>query len=224
MWEYWIEKDKALLVAMNNGHTELGNNVWWVVSQTSTWVPVLLVLTGIIVYRKRWEALWIVGGIAFAILLADQLSSSIIKPMVERLRPTHEPSLEGMVETVNGYEGGMYGFVSSHAANCFAVTMFLILLFQNSVLSVTMVTWTLATCYSRVYLGVHYPGDIVCGAMIGILCGWLSYSLLKKIRWESLSVTNTGALKTRNGFVKSDGWLCAMSMIITFVMIFLFSF
>ena len=126
--------------------------------------------------------LYVVGGIALCILLADQLSSSLIKPLVARLRPTHNPEISHLIHIVNGYRGGQYGFVSSHSANAFAFVVFTSCIIRNRYYVLGITIWALFTAYSRVYLGVHYVGDVVCGAILGIFVGFVVYRLFLRIR------------------------------------------
>ncbi len=161
--------DASLLVAINNSYTGWTDVAMWLVSSKWSWS--LLVIAMLFTLRdKSWrESAWFLVLIALTVLIADQVSSSIIKHAVERLRPTHEPSLSGLVRVVNDYRGGLYGFVSSHAANTVGVTIVICSTMASRLLSVTMALWTALVCYSRIYLGVHYPGDIAGGLVVGIL-------------------------------------------------------
>ena len=138
---------------------------------------------GLIVWKYRnWKTvLLILLGFGVAVGLADFTTSGIIKPLVCRLRPTHEPALEGMVHLVNGYTGGLYGFCSSHAANTMACGLLFSLLYKNKYATTGLMIWVALNCYSRMYLGVHYPGDILCGLLIGALLAALVYVVLA--RW-----------------------------------------
>lgn len=181
-----------------NGHSS-GWLDWtlWSFSQGWSWFVIILTAFLFVAYRserKNW--LWLLIGLALCFLLADQISTNAIKDGVQRLRPCYELEDVRMFRTG---KGGHYGFVSSHAANAFAVAMFLSLMYKNrrketeeenrsanQTFSILMFTWAAIVCYSRCYLGKHYPGDVVCGALLGLGVGALVYFVICKIRsWIS---------------------------------------
>lgn len=186
MIEYLNGIDVDALLAVNGLHDMFQDAFWWMV--TAKWSSLLLVLAlaWILLHQNRRHALLVLAMLVLSILVADQVSSGLIKHLVERLRPTHDPSLESMVHVINGYRGGLYGFVSSHAANSFAIATLLALVMRHRVVTLSMFTWALLQCYSRVYLGVHYPGDILGGIIVGVLAGWLVWQLMRWIerRWR----------------------------------------
>jgi undecaprenyl-diphosphatase len=199
--------DKQLLLWLNGFHNSFWDTIMWWASSAPFWIPFYIILLIILIKDKksniRIETFkrisFIIGSIAVAILLADQISSGFFKPFFERLRPSHTPDLLGQVHLLadpNGsiYKGGLYGFVSSHAANSFAIAWFVSALLKSKRTWIIMIFWASIVSYSRIYLGVHYPGDILGGAIIGILSGWIAASLyfyLKK-KW---SKTNSTILK-----------------------------
>jgi undecaprenyl-diphosphatase len=125
--------------------------------------------------RRTWGILL---SIVILIVMTDQFTTTLMKPFFERPRPSHEPTLQGLVHLVNGYSGGKYGFASSHAANTFGVAMFLSCLLKREKPWISwLFLWAAFVSYTRIYLGVHYPGDIIVGALIGILFGWLVFKL-----------------------------------------------
>jgi undecaprenyl-diphosphatase len=186
MIEYLNDIDADALLAVNGLHDLFQDSFWWLVS--AKWSSLLLVLAivWILLHQNRRHALLVLAMLVLTIVVADQVSSGLIKHLVERLRPTHDPALGNAVHIINGYRGGMYGFVSSHAANSFAAVTFISLLLRNRVVTIGMTLWALMQCYSRIYLGVHYPGDIMGGIVVGVLSGWLMWLLMRWIqrRWH----------------------------------------
>lgn len=185
MLERLIQIDQEWLLAINGWHSEWADSLMWIISRPGTWIPLYLVLVGLLVWRygyKRWYmALLAVAAIGLAAGLSDYISSGIIKHLVCRPRPTHEPAIENLLHIVRGYRGGAYGFVSSHAANTMAVATTFSLIWHHLTaqqfgraqgvssigVAVVLYLWCAANCYSRMYLGVHYPGDILGGLLVG---------------------------------------------------------
>lgn len=177
MIEYLDQIDKQVLLYLNGMHAPFLDTFMWYVSKTATWSLMLLALI-IMLFRKNWrQALFVIVAITLTITLADQISSGIIKNLVERFRPTHSPEIGSLVHLVNGYKGGLYGFVSSHAANTIGVALFISLLFKRRYLTITLFFWATLVSYSRIYLGVHYLGDILGGICVGLLSGAIVYHL-----------------------------------------------
>ena len=176
------ELDKVLTLAINSCHSLFFDNFFYIYTQTWTWLPLVLLL--LVWMWRKWgvRSLYVVAGIALCILLADQISSSLLKPWVARLRPTHNPEIADLIHTVRGYRGGLYGFVSSHAANAFAFAVFTSLVIRNRYYTLTIALWAVLTAYSRVYLGVHYVGDVVCGAILGVLVALVVYRVFRSFR------------------------------------------
>ncbi|MBR5087335.1 MAG: phosphatase PAP2 family protein [Muribaculaceae bacterium] len=171
--------DAGIFTAINGIHGAYFDSFMWVVTKIGTWIPMILMLLYLLYFKKGWRrTITMVLAIGIVVLIADQVSAGIIKPLVERARPSHNPDLESTIHIVNGYRGGDFGFVSSHAANCFGIALFLAMVFKNRAFTWTMVVWAALMCYSRIYLGVHYPGDIFCGSILGFLAAWIVYRLL----------------------------------------------
>ena len=167
-----------------NGHySEWLDEVMWVISSPKTWIPLYVLLAALLAYRYRdWRTVIIVlAAFGIAVGLSDLTCSGVFKPLVCRLRPTHEPALDP-IHLVHGYTGGRYGFCSSHAANSMAVALLFSLLYRNKLATASLMAWVAIVCYSRMYLGVHYPTDIVAGLFIGSLCAVLVYLALS--RWR----------------------------------------
>jgi len=136
------------------------------ISGKLSWLPLYLVLVYFIIKKYKWQSVWWLLAIAFVVLASDQFSVQLFKNVFLRLRPCHTPEIKEMVHLV-GRCGGKFGFVSSHAANTFGVAVFLSLLFRKGWFTFGILLWALVVSYSRIYLGVHFPGDVICGAILG---------------------------------------------------------
>lgn len=182
MLEQLIEWDKAVFLFLNNTHTPFWDHFMWIYTGRLTWVPLILSLL-FVLFRKNWkEAVLVVVALALTITLCDQFASSLCKPYFARFRPAQDPEFSPFVTNVNGYRGGRYGFISSHAANSFGAVVLLALIFRNRLFTITAVVWAIVNCYSRIYLGVHYPGDILAGTVAGIVIAVIVYAIGVKIR------------------------------------------
>ena len=169
--------DTRVFLAINGLHNENWDAVMWWVSGKTTWWPFYMLLLLFLGWKKRWQLAPVIVFLAAGIVLTDQTSVHLFKEVFQRLRPCHEPGLEGMVHLVNNRCGGQYGFISSHAANTFGVATLLSFWIARRWFTVLMVCWALLVSYSRIYLGVHYPGDVLAGGLWGFMCGWLIFLL-----------------------------------------------
>ena len=167
-----IHIDQQLLLLLNSNGVGYWDRLMMLVTETWPWIPMAVGLLVVLLRRKTWrQALVIVLLMALVITVCDQFASSVCKPLFHRLRPSHEPALEGLVCLPDGAHG-LYGFISSHAANTFGVFAFTALLLRRRAFVLTMLCWACLSSYSRIYLGLHYPGDILAGALWGLLVGW----------------------------------------------------
>lgn len=219
----YIDFDKELLLKLNGGDSLWMDGFMWVATSTYIWIPLAVILAYVIFRNNRLkESLLILLALAVVITLADQIASGICKPFFERFRPTQDPDLMYNVDIVNGYRGGRYGFISSHAANTFAVAIFVSLLIKDKILSFILLIWALLNSYSRIYLGVHYCGDILFGIIDGCLVGLGIYVLYRMIRKRYFGFNCYVSNKyTKGGYLKSDVHLLQAAFILTCIIIVL---
>ena len=170
-------------------HVFNGSNHLWldqaamVLTSGLTWIPLYLVLIVVVIRNNEMmgQIALAVGGALLCVLLSDGLVDGIIKPLAERWRPSNDPVFKYTVQVVDGMRLKDYSFCSAHAANTFSLAVFCSLLIRSKVLSWTLILWSLVNCWTRLYLGVHYPLDILCGLAVGLIVGLLLYFAYYKI-------------------------------------------
>ncbi len=176
----WLSDiDARLLLIVNGAHSPFFDSVMWCISGRWIWVPFYAVLAYLLFRRMSWKRASIcLVTIGLIILAADQTCATLIRPEIGRLRPANlNNPLSSFVHVVNGYRGGRYGFPSCHAANTFALAVFMSLVIRHKWFTVMMFSWAFIVSYSRMYLGIHYFGDLFCGATIGSLFAVFFYYL-----------------------------------------------
>ena len=173
--------DSRLFLWLNGLHTEWLDKVMVSLTEMWPWIPIYILLLFAVIKHYRKQSLWVILALALMILCSDQLSAHVCKPLFQRLRPCYNPEFEGLLHLPKGMAGGRYGFVSSHAANTFAVAAFLTGVLKKDVpwIGWVLYAWAFISSYSRIYIGYHYPGDIVAGALLGLLIGLIFWYLLK---------------------------------------------
>lgn len=220
-----IDIDKQVMLALNGSDSLYMDGVMKVYTSTSVWIPVALVLLFIVLKNNRPRtAILTILAVVLTIVATDQVSSHLIKPLVARLRPCNDPTIMHLIDTVNGYRSGGYSFTSSHACNSFGIFAIVSLIIRNRALSLSLLLWASINSYSRIYLGVHFPGDILCGAIIGTTIGSMVYllyaSVRKRIEYSSVRVTNN---YTRSGYLVDDVQVVTASIFVTFVFICIYA-
>ena len=220
-----VDIDKQVMLALNGSNSLYMDGVMKIYTSTVVWLPVALVLLFIVLKNNSPRgALLSVLAVALTIVATDQASSHFVKPLVARLRPCNDPTFMHLVDTFNGYRSGGYSFTSSHACNSFGLFTVISLIVRNRALSLSLLLWAVLNSFSRIYLGVHFPGDILCGAVLGSVIGVLMYLIYsfvrKKIEFSSVRIT---ANYTKSGYLVSDVRLMTTAIYATFVFISIYA-
>ena len=172
--------DQTLFLLINQWHSPVIDELMWAVSGKWIWVPWYLFLLFLLIKysNKHWK--WYVLAIALIVVSTDQLSVHCFKEVFLRYRPSHNILLQNQVHIVHQYRGGLYGFVSSHAANTMGVVFFLILIIRKRWFIIVNLLWVFLIGYSRIYLGVHYPLDIIGGWLLGVAVAYGFYRFVSQ--------------------------------------------
>lgn len=185
MIDFLNELDTDLFLFLNSLNHPSVDGLMKLISGRFVWIPLYAYMLFVVIKNYKFRAIYIILSTVLVITLCDQFSVHFFKNVFERLRPCHNPSIMDMVHVVDNHCGGQYGFVSSHASNVFGLAFFLVHFLKRidrQWVSFLFI-WAVVVSYSRIYLGVHYPGDIVCGALLGIL---IAFGLLKILKFLDL--------------------------------------
>lgn len=177
------DMDMQVLSIFNGSDNIMLDQMVQILTSGLTWIPLYVMLFFVVMRNNETmgQIALVVGSAIFCVLFADGLVDGIIKQLAERWRPSNYPTFKYMVQVVDDIRPKGYSFCSAHAANTMSLAVFFSLLIRSKMLTITLVIWSLINCWTRLYLGVHYPSDILCGMMIGIIVGILVYLLYYKI-------------------------------------------
>lgn len=197
--------DRQLIQVINGSDSVFWDYVMYTVTDTFSWSLVIVALLIVVFRNNTWkESLAILLLIGLLITVADQLCSGLTKPIVGRWRPTQDPELMYYIDIVNGYRGGRFGFFSGHACNTFCMATFLSFLFRSPKVTSVLYFWSLTTTFTRLYLGVHYLGDVIVGFIVGFILGYV-FHLIHKLVAKRLGHNKLVSLQfTSSGYLKSD--------------------
>jgi undecaprenyl-diphosphatase len=194
-----------MTLAINGCDSLFWDNIMYTITDTLSWSLVMLALVAIVIKNNKWqEALIVFLFMGLLIFVADRVCSGIVKPTVARWRPTQDPELMYCLDVVRGYRGGRFGFFSGHACNTFCVAMFLSWVFRYGKLTCALFFWAATTTFTRLYLGVHYLGDIVVGMMSGCILGVLFYLILHFLFRRFVRKSLVSEQFTSTGYLKTD--------------------
>lgn len=212
-FETLIQFDKQLLLLLNGSDSLFLDGLVMTLTTAATWIPLYVALFYVVLRNNESvvRILLILAAAGLCVLLAGSVDDMLVKPLVARWRPGHDPEIGLLVDTVNGYRGGKYGFFSAHASNTFSIAVFFSLLLRDRKLTVALVLWSLVNCWTRMYLGVHYPGDITVGLLWGALVGWSVYRLFV---WCSAWSVERGARCEVRG---ADSYIVILVLLLTLI-------
>jgi undecaprenyl-diphosphatase len=178
---HFPEWDTELFIIINNFHFEWLDPVMKTFSSIQVWIPAYIIIIGFMLRRRPVrKAIVAIAMLGVSFALSDQLSVHLFKNVFERLRPCHVEELKSIIHSLENC-GGKYGFISNHAANAFCFAMFIAWFFKNRYLTVALFFWAICVSYSRIYVGKHFPLDVICGAAFGIICQQTVLLLYKQI-------------------------------------------
>jgi len=177
--ETLLQLDKDLLIWFNSSHSPFWDVIMMFFTRIEFWIPFYILVAYQIFKHKGKEAWWWLIGLSLLILFGDLISNYLLKNILQRFRPSHEPSLYGVVKLVKAYVGDKFGFVSSHSTAVFAFAIYTSRLFKNNLYATFITIWSLLIVYTRLYLGLHYPGDIIGGMALGLGVGYFFYRITR---------------------------------------------
>ena len=215
-----IEFDRQLLLFLNGSSSLYLDGLVRTLTNALTWVPLYVSLFYLVIKNNDTvtQILLVVACAVVCLLLTGTIDDTIVKPLVARWRPTHDPVIGSMVDIVNGYRGGRFGFFSAHACNTFGIAVFFCWLVRSRLLSTALVLWSLVNCWTRLYLGVHFLGDILCGLLWGAIGASLAYLLYHRLRLRlTVSRRLVSSQYTSTGYLHSDVNIVVAVLVFTLV-------
>lgn len=214
-----IHIDEILTLVLNGSNSLFLDGVATSATATLTWIPLAVVFLYIVIKNNDMSGIFmVIIAVGLCIFIADQTASTIFKPMICRYRPTNDPQLMYLVDIVNDYRGGRYGFFSSHAANTFAVATFCALLIRHRMLTVGLFSWAILNCWTRVYLGVHYVGDLTVGMIFGLIAGAFVYGMFARLRKHRTMLPRYySGTQTMTGYAIKDIQILILALVSTYV-------
>ncbi len=181
----WLDHiDKNIFLFINSFHSSLSDQIWIWITNIPSWIPLYLLLIFFIIKIYKKDSIYIIVALLFIVLVSDQFTSSFMKPFFGRFRPCHDPDIGHLVHVANKC-GGQFGFASGHSANSFGIAVLIWLVFNNYWRWTWLIfVWAFTVAFSRIMVGVHYPGDIIVGGLVGTFFGWLIFLFVSKVYYK----------------------------------------
>lgn len=214
----FIDIDRSLLALFNGSDSLFMDNLVLTLTSGLTWIPLYFALLYVVIKNNETmkQIMLVVGCVCLCVIISDGVVDFIVKPIVGRYRPSHEPLIKYCVNVVDGVRGTYYGFFSAHASNTCCIAVFFSLLVRNRAFVVAMVTWSLVNCWTRMYLGLHYPSDIVVGLVWGALVGTFVYYLyIKSYLRIHPDFNYISSQYTSTGYTRIDSDVVILVLVIT---------
>lgn len=227
MLENILSADLSLLRFFNSGNSVYFDALVPMLTSGLTWIPLYLALFYLVVKNHETMAQigLVVGAAMLCVVLAGGVGDFIVKPMVGRLRPCNDPMVKAQLNLIVGTLSDSYSFFSSHAANTFSLAMFFSLLVRDRLFAIVMFLWALLNCWTRLYLGVHYPSDILCGMLYGSFVGTLVYLAFYKLFYKfNIKFQYISSQYTASGYAKADIDMVVATLVLTIAVVTLLAF
>lgn len=218
------DADKTLLMVFNGSHCAFVDRLAVTLTCGYMWILLYIALLLLVINNHKTVAQisLVIGMALLAIVLSEGMADLIVKPLVARLRPIHDTLMQDSVQVVNNYRAEGYSFFSAHASNTMAVAVFFSLLVEDRLFACTLITWALVNCWTRLYLGVHYPSDIIVGMVWGSVSGLFAYTMYNKVKDTRRVRASDDAATTDMAYRRSDinTVICVMALLVIFAIIF----
>ena len=219
MLEKELQFERDFFFFLNGNNSALWDNFFYIYTNKWTWVIFYICFLLVFFKKNSWkEIVCVLTAILLLFFLTEQISSGFFKPFFHRFRPTHHPDFMYQVKTVFNYRGGLYGFISSHAANSFGFATFCALIFRNKLFTFTIMLFATLNAYSRIYIGVHFISDVIVGAIIGMILAISMYLLYNFVRRRWIYIENS-ELKKPFLSVKESNFLCIIYYLYLLIML-----
>ena len=218
------DADKTLLMVFNGSHCPFVDRLAVTLTCGYMWILLYIALLLLVINNHKTvvQISLVIGMALLAIVLSEGMADLIVKPLVARLRPIHDTLMQDCVQVVNNYRAEGYSFFSAHASNTMAVAVFFSLLVKDRLFACTLITWALVNCWTRLYLGVHYPSDIIVGMVWGSVSGLFAYTMYNKVKDTRSVRASDDAATTDMAYRRSDinTVISVMALLVIFAIIF----